>query len=246
MIQYLNAPIFLCKLVFKRKFDIVRFMRLFLMILICGALFGEEIIKRPTPQEALHKLIAGNIRAIEDQIEHPNHFKESKLLALVNKQEPFAVIVACSDSRVSPEILFDQGIGDLFVVRVAGNVVGLIELESIHYAVTQLKAPIIVVMGHENCGAIQAVLKNQDQTMPEIGALIRPAVECAKGEKGDLLQNAIEANVNLVVHQLKEMDFIKKAMQAGDLEVVGSYYQLQNGVVRLLMEPSNPCVKGEL
>ena len=155
-------------------------MKMILMILMCGALFGEEVAKRPTPEEALHKLIAGNIRAREERVEHPNHFKESKLLALVEKQEPFAVILACSDSRVSPEILFDQGIGDLFVVRIAGNVVGLIELESIHYAVTQLKAPIIVVMGHENCGAIQAVIKNQDQTMPEIGALIKPAVECAR------------------------------------------------------------------
>ncbi len=220
-------------------------MKQILLIVACLALYGEEAVKKLSPSEALHKLIAGNIRAIEDRIEHPNYFKESKMQALVLKQEPFAIIVACSDSRVSPEILFDQGIGDLFVVRVAGNVCGLIELESIHYAVTQLKVPIILVMGHENCGAIQAVLSDQDQTMPEIGALIRPAVDCSKDKKGDPLQNAIEANVNLVVEQLKKMPFIKQAMQTGDLEVVGSYYHLKNGIVRLLMEPSIPCVKGE-
>ena len=215
-------------------------------ILVCSGLFSEELAKKPSPMEALHKLIAGNIRAIEERVEHPNHFKESRMQALVTKQEPFAVIVACSDSRVSPEILFDQGIGDLFVVRVAGNVVGPIELESIHYAVTQLKAPIILVMGHENCGAIQAVLMKQDQTIPEISALIKPAIICAESEKGDPLQNAVEANVKLVVNQLREMAFIKAPLQAGDLEVIGSYYHLQNGVVRLLMEPSTPCIKGEL
>ena len=215
-------------------------MKQIFLIFLCSQLFGV------TPADALHKLIQGNIRAIEDRIEHPNRFKESRMEALVAKQEPFAVIIACSDSRVSPEILFDQGIGDLFVVRVAGNVIGEIELESIHYAVTQLKAPLIMVMGHENCGAIGAVLNNQDQTIPAIAALIKPAVECSKEMKGPPLQNAVEANVKQVVHYLREMGFIKELINSGQLDVFGSYYHLQNGVVRLLMEPPTPCIKGEL
>lgn len=191
----------------------------------------EESSKKLTPKEALQKLLAGNTRAIEERVEHPDHFKESRMEAMVAKQEPYAVIVACSDSRVSPEILFDQGIGDIFVVRVAGNVVGDLELESIHYAVTQLKAAVILVMGHENCGAVQAVLSGKDQTMPEIGALIKPAIK-----KCNSLQEAVEANVRLVVKELSELAFIKEAVKKGDLEVRGSYYHLQNGVVRLLFE----------
>ncbi len=151
--------------------------------------------------------------------------------AMVAKQEPFAVIVACSDSRVSPEILFDQGVGDIFVVRVAGNVVGDIELESIHYAVTQLHAAVILVMGHENCGAVQAVLSGNDQTIPHIARQMKPAIK-----KGESLQEAVEANVRLVVKELSALSFVKEAVKKGDLEVYGSYYHLQNGVVRLLFE----------
>jgi carbonic anhydrase len=92
--------------------------RIFLFIVACSVLVAEKT----SPEKALNKLITGNTRAIEGKIEHPNYFNESKMQSLALKQEPFAVIVACSDSRVSPEILFDQGIGDLFVVRVAGKV----------------------------------------------------------------------------------------------------------------------------
>lgn len=211
-------------------------MRQILVFFLWSVLSAAEPGARLTPSEALNKLIAGNIRAMEEKVEHPNYFQESKMQALAEKQEPFAVIVACSDSRVSPEILFDQGIGDLFVVRVAGNVVGDIELESIHYAVTQLKTSIILVMGHENCGAVSAVLNKTDQTIPEIAALIRPAIEISKKEQGNPLQNAVEANVKLVVGQLKAKDFIKELVEKKELDVVGSYYYLQNGSVRLLVD----------
>ncbi len=211
-------------------------MRQFLLFFALTALFSDEPSNRPTPSEALHKLIEGNRRAIEERVEHPNHFKESKLQALLVKQEPFAIIVACSDSRVSPEILFDQGIGDLFVVRVAGNVVGPLELESIHYAVTQLKAPLILVMGHENCGAVEAVLNNQDSLIPEIAALIKPAIKSCDCEQGNKLQNAIEANVKFVVNGLKKESFIQDALKKGDLDVAGSYYHLEKGWVRLILQ----------
>jgi carbonic anhydrase len=91
-------------------------------------------------------------------------------------------------------------------------------------------------MGHENCGAIQAVLNKQDETIPEIAALVKPAVSIAAAESGDPLKNAVEANVKLVVSQLKAMDFIDKLIKTGDLQVVGSYYHLQNGLVRILSQ----------
>ncbi|MBM3191625.1 MAG: carbonic anhydrase [Chlamydiae bacterium] len=187
-----------------------------------------------TPDEALKQLLTGNQRAINEMRQHPDHLKESK--EMISKQEPFAVIVGCSDSRVAPELLFDQGVGDIFVVRVAGNVVQGVELESIHYAVTQLKASLILVMGHENCGAVQAVLKKQDQTIPEISALIGPAIAGVASKSGDPLENAVEANIRSVVAYLKQQDWIKEAMDKKELEVQGAYYHLQNGFVRILFE----------
>ncbi|MBM3193699.1 MAG: carbonic anhydrase [Chlamydiae bacterium] len=209
-------------------------MRQVYLFFLLATLYGANPESKLTPTEALNKLMAGNKRVIEERMEHPNRFQESKMQNLLEKQEPFAVIVACSDSRVSPEILFDQGIGDLFVVRVAGNVVKEIELESIHYAVSQLKTPIILVMGHENCGAVNAVLHQMDQTIPEIAALIRPAIEASKNKKGDPLQNAVEANVELVVEELKQKPFIKELVEKNQLLVKGSYYHLQDGSIRLL------------
>ena len=223
----------------EKKIDSVMVTNMRLVVFLVSLatfLFSEEFSKRPTPTEALHKLIEGNLRAIEDRIEHPNYFKESKMKSLLLKQEPFAIIVACSDSRVSPEILFDQGIGDLFVVRVAGNVVGPLELESIHYAVTQLKAPLIVVMGHENCGAVGAVLNNQDTLIPEISALIRPAIQSCECDKGNKLQNAVEANVKFVVTRLRNELFIQDAIKKGELDVIPTYYHLEKGQVRLIPE----------
>jgi len=196
----------------------------------CGTLLGAPAL---TPEAALQKLVEGNQRYVKEQLEHPNRSHESRVEAVAG-QAPFAIVVACSDSRVAPEILFDQGIGDLFVVRVAGNVVGEIELESIRYAVTVLKSPIILVMGHENCGAVNAVLSGQGASIPEIAALIKPAVAIAKRQKGNALNNAIEANVRQVVGQLRQAAFINEMKCTGCLGVVGTYYQLQSGVVSVI------------
>ncbi len=110
--------------------------------------------------DPLKKLLEGNERYVRFESEHPNRSRE-RLLETAKEQKPFAVIVGCSDSRVAAEILFDQGIGDLFIVRVAGNVVGDIELASIRFAVEQLGVSLIFVLGHENCGAVQAVFTGQ-------------------------------------------------------------------------------------
>ena len=117
---------------------------LFLLLSISG-ICDQKI----TSQEAIERLKAGNERYVEDELEHP-HRDSDRREALTSKQNPFAIIVGCSDSRVSPEILFDQGVGDLFVVRVAGNVIGPLELDSIDYAALYLGSVCILVMGHEN------------------------------------------------------------------------------------------------
>lgn len=193
-------------------------MKLLFLLLCC------QVVAQP--KDVLSQLMKGNQRAMDGKLEHPAYFNESRMNT-VEKQEPIAVIVACSDSRVSPETLFDQGIGKLFVVRVAGNVVGPIEMESIHYAVTQLKVPLILVMGHENCGAVEAVLEKKDGTIPEIAALIRPSIQ-------DGLQASIESNVRHVVEGLQRTDFIQELVKKGQLEVVGACYHLQTGAVQPL------------
>lgn len=104
-----------------------------------------------TPQEVMNQLMEGNDRFVQDALEHPNRDQERRA-AIAAKQYPIAVIVGCSDSRVSPEIIFDQGVGDLFVVRVAGNVIGPLELDSIEYGVLHLRAKVVLIVGHENCG----------------------------------------------------------------------------------------------
>lgn len=115
-----------------------------------------------SPQEALKKLQEGNERFVSDKSLRCLTDKEDRRKALVNNQKPFAIILGCSDSRVAPEILFDQGLGDLFIIRVAGNVLGSSEIDSITYAVKALLCPLIVVLGHENCGAVEAVWQKKE------------------------------------------------------------------------------------
>lgn len=158
---------------------------------------------------ALQKLMEGNARYVKGHVEHPTPH-----------QRPFAVIVACSDSRVAPEIIFDQGLGDLFVVRVAGNVVGDLGKESILYAVQELKASLVMVLGHERCGAVDAVMHHKTKDIPEIAALIAPAIQKEKS-----LEKAIKANVKNVVKDLRTLLNVK---------VVGGYYDFETGKVEIL------------
>lgn len=185
------------------------------------------------PQEALQQLLEGNARYKEEKLLHPNRSKEARL-SMTGGQTPFAIILGCSDSRVSPEIIFDQGIGDLFIVRVAGNVVGPIELDSIEYSALYLKSSIIVVLGHQNCGAVQAVINGQTKEIEAIAALISPALEKARHQKGTLIENAVKDNVVNVVEQLKNSGLIADLMKKGKIDVVGGYYNFQTGEVEIL------------
>ncbi len=204
---------------------------LFSLFLI--TLFTSISAQQTSPDEALQRLIDGNHRFASDQSLHPDRTSERRK-ETAELQRPFATILGCSDSRVSPDIIFDQGIGDLFIVRVAGNVAGPIEFDSIDYSTLVLYSSIIVVLGHENCGAIKAVLDGQTSQIEAIAKLIRPAVKELNGKMEGSLENAVKANVKLVIEGLKKNKVLKKLIEDKKIKVVGGYYNFHSGLVEIL------------
>lgn len=186
---------------------------------------------------ALQRLQEGNRRYAEGKNAAPRRGKDQRTL-VAKAQLPFAIIVGCADSRVPPEILFDQGLGDLFVIRVAGNVVDDPSLGSIEYAVEHLGSRLIVVLGHERCGAVDAACKGGNPGA-HIGSLvqaIKPAVEVARRHKGDnLLADAVQANVERVVDQLKgSWPILGPEVREEKLTIVGGIYDLETGLVEFI------------
>jgi carbonic anhydrase len=195
------------------------------------------------PDEALRKLLAGNQRFLKGETTAPRR-KPEDFAKVAEGQTPRAVIVGCSDSRVPPEILFDQGVGDLFVVRVAGNVVsgaGATVKGSIEYAVAELNVSLVMVLGHSQCGAVKAAVKHIDEkdTLPgaiaELVNAIKPAVAKAKGEAGNMLEAAIRANVGIGVERLKALEpVLADPVKTGQVKVVGGVYDLRTGRVTII------------
>ena len=187
-------------------------------------------------EEALEKLIAGNKRYIAAKQAHPRQ-TEADRQALSSGQSPFAIILTCSDSRVPPEIIFDQGLGDLFVIRVAGNIVDDVGLGSIEYAAAHLHTPLLVVLGHSHCGAVGATVSGADLEghLPALAEAIQPAVDQARPEAGDLLDNAINANARMVADQLRGAEPVLAGLvQTGQLQVVAARYDLETGIIEIL------------
>ena len=152
-------------------------------------------------------------------------------------QHPFAIIVCCSDSRVGPEVVFDQGLGDIFVVRTAGEVVDDVGLGSIEYAAEHLHVPLILVLGHQRCGAVDAAVSGAQphDHLASVLAAIQPAVAKSQGEPGDKLDNAVRAQVRHVVEELAgSQPVLAEEVKAGHLKVVGARYDLDTGKVELL------------
>jgi carbonic anhydrase len=181
----------------------------------------------------LRRLAEGNLRYISSRMEHPNQGEDRR--AEVSKgQHPVAVIVGCSDSRIPPEIVFDQGLGDLFVIRVAGNIVDDLGLGSIEYAVDHLGVALVVVLGHGKCGAVSATVEG-GAAHGHIGSIVRaigPALERARALVGDLTDNTIRANVGLVAGQIRSSQPILARLNAeGKLTVAGAYYDIESGKV---------------
>lgn len=185
---------------------------------------------------ALQKLMDGNKRYVEERLLHPNQTVERRM-ELTKGQHPFAAIISCADSRVPPEIVFDQGLGDLFAVRLAGNIVDDAALASLEYAVKYLGVRCIMVLGHTRCGAVEAAVKG-GEAPGHIGCLVKaiqPAVDMTKDAPGDPVDNAVRAHIALVVQQLKTSPpILEESVRKGDLTVVGACYDLADGVVTVL------------
>jgi len=200
--------------------------------------------KRPeNADEALEALMEGNKRFVSSQKKGPRRAAKCRVEAAAG-QNPFVAILACADSRVAPEFIFDQGIGDLFVVRVAGNIVNPTNYGvqgSLEFGVVVLGAPLIMVLSHSSCGAVAGAIEalQKDTQFPgsinDIVQTVKPAVEIAKKEKGDLLHNSTIANVQLGVEKLKTSDpVISDMVKKGKVKVVGANYDLKTGEVKLV------------
>ena len=189
--------------------------------------------------EALQILLEGNQRYAANKSIDLNE-SQSRRAEVAGGQSPFATIFSCVDSRVPPELIFDRGLGDLFVIRTAGQVLDSAVLGSLQFGVAELKIPLLVVLGHEKCGAVKATVEaveNNAAAEAEINWLvdgIRPAVDAAKTKSGDLLDNAVKANVSLTVKHLKTSSILLEAVETGELKIVGARYDLDTGLVEVI------------
>lgn len=212
--------------------------------LVATVLGGQLIAPEPTlaqntnvtPDEALKKLIDGNNRFINEKRTKPNQGRD-RVAEVAESQAPFAAILGCADSRTPSEIVFDQGLGDLFVCRIAGNIATSEEIGSLEFGTMVLGAKVILVMGHERCGAVKAAIEGGN--FPgQIGRLIdglQVGVERANQESGkNKLDNAIRANVRYQVEKLGKSTVIGDLVNKGVLKVVGAVYDLDTGKVDLL------------
>jgi carbonic anhydrase len=185
------------------------------------------------PETALSKLMAGNARYSSKAVSDGKPTAKARA-ANAQSQHPFAIVVGCADSRTSPEIIFDQNLGDLFVIRTAGNLVDDYALGSIEYAVAHLGAKLIVVLGHERCGAVKAAVASGSAPghVGDIVRDIRPAVKAVEGTGGDVLENAINENIYRVADKISRKAKLGDATQS--VKIVRAVYDLDNGKVTWL------------
>jgi carbonic anhydrase len=188
---------------------------------------------------ALNRLLEGNKRFAAIKSVDYNESK-SRRAEVAKGQHPFAIILGCVDSRVPPELVFDRGLGDLFVIRSAGQVLDKAVLGSLEFGVAELKIPLLMVLGHEKCGAVSATIEEvKKNAAPEADILylvnsIRPAIEKAKALQGNELDNVVKANVELIVAQLKATPMLAEVVKHGALKIVGARYDLDTGLVGII------------
>lgn len=206
---------------------------------------GLSLAQPKNGDEALERLIAGNKCYVDEHFSIGDEARNKETrTSVAERQTPFALVLACSDSRVSPEVIFNAGLGELFVVRVAGNIVDphcYAVVGSIEYAVAELKVPLIMVLGHGSCGAVKAairVVKEHVALPSSIGVIaesIRPVVEGVEDQSGDIVQNAVAANVRAGVRTLNGLHpIVAEQIESERLKVTGAVYDLRTGYVRLL------------
>jgi len=195
-----------------------------------------------TASAALASLIEGNSRFLRGEARFPTVQKEV-LASLAKAQRPFATVLGCSDSRVPPELIFDAGFGELFIVRVAGNVISPEVMGTLQYAGVHLRTPLFVVLGHEGCGAVSAALaaKSGAREPTRIARLLENIIPGLHDVPEDLafgeqMLAAVEANVRWSIHQLRETPEVKARLADGEMTLVGAIYELHSGRVRFLPE----------
>ncbi len=194
-------------------------------------------MKSSDHRAALAALIEGNGRFAAGTPEHPRQDARRREEVLEKGQYPFAAIVGCADSRVPPELVFDQGLGDLFVVRVAGNLVDDLGLASLEYAAAHLGVPLIVIMGHSRCGAVTAAAEAIDAPgrLSAILTALGPSIEKAKGLSGDLVEAAARESVKSTVASLKASEpVLRPLVDRGALRIVGMFYDIERGTVEVV------------
>jgi carbonic anhydrase len=208
------------------------------MVTLTVLVLAATVSAQPAPTDPLTRLMAGNARYVSGKSAHPDQDR-ARRTEVAKGQKPFAMILSCADSRVPPEILFDQGLGDLFVVRVAGNIADSHALGSLEYGAQVLGARFLMVLGHEYCGAVDAAVKGGKVggNIDSIIDVIAPAASRAKADpdKTDLLNKAISENVREVLSAINKRSPALTAMAAkGELKIVGARYDLDSGDVTLV------------
>ena len=201
---------------------------------------GQNAGEKITADSVLAELKTGNKHHVAHRYQHP-HETLDRQRQLVSGQHPHAEILSCSDSRVPPEIVFDQGLGDLFIIRVAGNVASDTEIGSLEYGAEHLHIPLLVVLGHESCGAVTAAVQGgpPEGHIAALVDLIKPAVEKTRGMPGDPVANTVRINVEMVVKQLRSSTPILSELVAhGKLRIVGAVYSIETGAVTWLPDLS--------
>jgi carbonic anhydrase len=190
-----------------------------------------------TPDQALTQLLHGNERFVAGWPDHPNQSARRRREVSDTGQQPYAIILSCADSRVPPEIIFDQGLGDVFVIRVAGNVLDEVILGTIEYAVEHLHTPLVMVLGHDKCGAVTAAVERvpTNNHVQAVVDALQPALTLAEAQEGDRVSTAIDANIRYAVKTLHASEpVLLGACAAGNLRIVGARYNLDTGEVKVI------------
>ncbi len=222
-----------------------------IILLFAGlAIVGFAHVSDISPNDALQKLYDGNIRFVKESNEHPGIDKSRRKGTEENGQHPYATVVACSDSRVPVEHIFDVGIGDIFSIRVAGNLAGVDQIASIEYAVAHLVTPILVILGHSCCGAVTAATMGAKEggSLPWLLEQIYPAIVRAKeknpGMQGEeLVPKVIEENIWLTVEKLlAKSPIVKSGLKQGKVGIVGANYDIGTGAVKWMGSHPNQAM----
>jgi len=214
-----------------------------------GAAAAAQPSAAPTAGQAKRRLVEGNQRYVKGNMKACGASNAAARSTLATEQKPYAIVLACSDSRVPPEMVFDEGLGQLFVIRVAGNVPDPVVLGSIEYAAEHLGSPLLIVLGHERCGAVTAAVEAHGQAPGHLAAIVKaigPAVTRARSTTQDrstqgIVEAAVVENAREVAAALPtQSPLLKRLVTEGELEIVPARYDLDDGTVTMLDRPPAP------